>query len=60
MKVIGIIAEYNPIHLGHIYQINKIKEQFPDSIIIVAFVCLRLCNETSGNLYFFSNFCNVL
>ena len=27
MKVIGIIAEYNPIHLGHIYQINKIKEQ---------------------------------
>ena len=35
MKVIGIIAEYNPIHLGHIYQINKIKEQFPDSIIIV-------------------------
>ena len=35
MKVIGIIAEYNPIHLGHIYQINKIKEQFPNSIIIV-------------------------
>ena len=35
MKVIGIIAEYNPIHLGHIYQINKIKEQFPNSIIII-------------------------
>lgn len=35
MKVIGIIAEYNPFHLGHIYQINKIKEQFKDSIIIV-------------------------
>ena len=26
MKIIGIIAEYNPFHLGHLYQINKIKE----------------------------------
>lgn len=34
MKVIGIIAEYNPFHLGHQYQINKIKEMYPDSIII--------------------------
>ena len=35
MKIIGIIAEYNPIHLGHIYQINKIKELYPNSIIIL-------------------------
>ena len=35
MHIIGIIAEYNPIHLGHIYQINKIKEHFPNSIIIL-------------------------
>lgn len=35
MKIIGLITEYNPIHLGHIYQINKIKELFPNSIIIV-------------------------
>ena len=34
MKIIGIIAEYNPFHLGHLYQINKIKEMYPDSIII--------------------------
>ena len=34
MKVIGVIAEYNPFHLGHLYQINKIKEIYPDSIII--------------------------
>lgn len=34
MKVIGVIAEYNPFHLGHLYQINKIKEMYPDSIII--------------------------
>ena len=35
MNIIGIITEYNPIHLGHIYQINKVKELYPNSIIIV-------------------------
>ena len=34
MKIIGLIAEYNPFHLGHQYQIKKIKEMFPNSIII--------------------------
>ncbi len=34
MRVIGLIAEYNPFHNGHLYQINKIKELYPDSIII--------------------------
>ena len=34
MKTIGIIAEYNPFHLGHLYQIKKAKEMYPDSIII--------------------------
>ena len=35
MNVIGIIAEYNPFHNGHVYQLKKAKEIFPDSIIIV-------------------------
>ena len=35
MKSIGIICEYNPFHNGHIYQINKIKEKYPDYTIIV-------------------------
>ena len=35
MKIIGIIAEYNPLHLGHIYQIKKTKELYPDSLIIL-------------------------
>ncbi len=35
MTTIGIIAEYNPFHNGHIYHIKKIKELFPDSIIIL-------------------------
>ena len=34
MKVIGIIAEYNPFHLGHLYQINKIRERYPEAILI--------------------------
>ena len=35
MNIIGIIGEYNPIHLGHIYQIKKTKELYPDSLIIL-------------------------
>ena len=35
MEVIGIIAEYNPFHNGHLYHINKIKELYPDSLIIL-------------------------
>lgn len=35
MEVIGLIAEYNPFHNGHLYQLNKIKELYPDSIIIL-------------------------
>ena len=36
MQIIGIVTEYNPFHNGHLYQIQKIKEMYPDSIIIVA------------------------
>lgn len=32
---IGIIAEYNPFHNGHLYQINKIKELYPESTLIL-------------------------
>lgn len=35
MKIIGIIAEYNPFHNGHLYHINKIKEMYPDSLLIL-------------------------
>lgn len=32
---VGVIAEYNPFHNGHQYQINKIKELFPKEEIIL-------------------------
>ena len=35
MKSIGIIAEYNPFHNGHLYHLNTIKEKYPDYTIIV-------------------------
>ena len=34
-KVIGIIAEYNPFHNGHLYHLKKVKEMFPNSPIIL-------------------------
>lgn len=33
--IIGIICEYNPFHNGHLYHINKIKNKYPNSIIIL-------------------------
>lgn len=36
MQIIGIVTEYNPFHNGHLYQIKKIKEMYPNSVIIVA------------------------
>ena len=35
MKAIGLIAEYNPFHNGHMYQIKKIKEMYPDYKLIL-------------------------
>lgn len=35
MHVIGIICEYNPFHNGHLYHLQKIKELFPDSLVIL-------------------------
>ena len=32
---IGIVCEYNPFHYGHLYHLNKIKEMYPDSNIIL-------------------------
>ena len=35
MKKVGIICEYNPFHNGHIYHLEKIKEMYPDALIIL-------------------------
>ncbi|MCX4365996.1 MAG: nucleotidyltransferase [Bacilli bacterium] len=35
MEVIGLIAEYNPFHNGHVYQLEEIKKRYPNSLIIL-------------------------
>lgn len=47
MHTVGIVCEYNPMHLGHLYQINEIKKLYPDSII--AIVCCS-CFTQRGEL----------
>ncbi|MGN0484764.1 MAG: nucleotidyltransferase [Lachnospiraceae bacterium] len=34
MKVIGIVAEYNPFHNGHAYQIEQVRKQFQADYVI--------------------------
>ena len=36
MEAVGIIAEYNPFHNGHLYQLRQVKRRFPHSVIVVA------------------------
>ena len=35
MNIIGIICEYNPFHNGHLYHLQKVKELYPNSLIIL-------------------------
>lgn len=35
METIGIIAEYNPFHNGHLYHLNTIKKMYPNSTIVL-------------------------
>ena len=34
MYVVGVIAEYNPFHNGHAYQIDCIRKQYPGAAIV--------------------------
>ena len=36
MKVTGIIAEYNPFHRGHKYQIDYCKKELHSDYVVVA------------------------
>jgi len=42
MKISGIIVEYNPLHNGHLFHINKTKELTNSDLIIAVM---------SGNFY---------
>ena len=53
MKVIGIVCEYNPFHNGHKYQIEKIKEKYKDSIIVL---CMSSSFTQRGEISIINNF----
>ena len=36
MKVVAIISEYNPFHLGHEYQVNRIREMLGQDTAVIA------------------------
>ena len=35
MKAVGIIAEYNPFHNGHLYHLKQVKKMFPDHVTVI-------------------------
>src|SRR5574344_1002399 len=53
MNVIGIVCEYNPFHNGHKYQIDKIKEMYPDSILIA---CMSSSFTQRGDISIINKF----
>lgn len=36
MKVVGIVAEYNPFHNGHKYQLDKVKQETGADYVVIA------------------------
>ena len=38
MKKVGVIAEYNPFHNGYLYDLEKVKEMFPNCSYILILI----------------------
>ena len=53
MKKVGIIAEYNPFHNGHMFHLNKIKEESNADIIILV---MSSSFSSRGDLSIFDKF----
>ena len=53
MKKVGIICEYNPLHNGHVYHFNKIKELSKADIIIAI---ISTSFSSRGDLSIFDKF----
>ena len=50
MESIGIIAEYNPFHNGHLYHLKKIKEKYKD------FIYIECMPEDKNNVAFYEKY----
>ena len=38
MDVVGVIAEYNPFHNGHLYHLNKVKKLYPNAYLVLILI----------------------
>ena len=38
MEAVGVIAEYNPFHNGHLYHLKKVKEMFPGTYLVLILI----------------------
>ena len=47
MKIVGIIAEYNPLHNGHMYHLEEINKENPDLKILVLSGALTMRGDLS-------------
>ena len=47
MKIVGIIAEYNPMHNGHMYHLEEINKEKPDIKILVLSGALTMRGDLS-------------
>ena len=56
MTIIGLICEYNPFHNGHLYHLKKIKEKYPDSLLIL---CLNGYFLERGEISIINKFAKV-
>ena len=45
MKKVGVIAEYNPFHNGYLYDLEKVKEMFPNC----SYILILIGNFTQKN-----------
>ncbi len=51
MRTVGIVAEYNPFHTGHGYQISRTREQFDEEIGVVAMMSGNWAQQASCTIF---------
>lgn len=51
MKTVGIVAEYNPFHLGHEYHIGKTREMLGEDCLVVCAMSGDFVQRGEGALY---------
>ena len=62
MHIVSIIAEYNPFHFGHLYQIEEIRKHFGTETAVVAIMSGNYVQRgecASFDKFLFDNFSSL-